>query len=70
VLVLEAPNMADVVIEVTADGGVEVADATGRRSYPAPVTVTEVVTDVLLQATIVGANVASLTPRWGRAPVG
>jgi hypothetical protein len=70
VLVLEAPNMADVLIEVTAAGGIEVADGTGRRSYPAPVTITEVVTDVLLQAKIVGANVASLTPRWGRAPVG
>ena len=69
VLVLEAPDMTDVVIEVTADGGVEVIDECGRRSYPAPVMITEVVTDVLAQTTARGARVASLTPRWHPARV-
>ena len=70
VLVLEAPGMADVVIEVTADGGVDVADGTGRRSYPVPVAITEVVTDVLRHTTAGGANVASLRTRWQVARVG
>ena len=70
VLVLEAPGLADVVIEVTADNGVDVIDENGRRSYPAPVTITEVVTDVLQQSAARGTRVASLTPRWQAAPVG
>ena len=69
VLVLEAPGMADVVIEVTADSGLDVIDDAGRRSYPAPVTITEVVTDVLQQSAARGARVASLTPRWQAARV-
>ena len=69
VLVLEAPGMPDIVIEVT-DDGVDVADDTGRRSYPAPVSLIEVVTSVLQQATARGASAASLRPRWQPAPVG
>jgi hypothetical protein len=69
VLVLEAPSMSDVVIEVTADG-VDVADDTGRRSYPAPVAIIEVVTSVLQHATAAGAGAASLRPRWQPARVG
>jgi hypothetical protein len=70
VLVLEARGMPDVVIEVTEDNGLEVSDGEGRRSYPAPVTITEVVTDVLQHATAGGVDVSSLRPRWQPAPVG
>ena len=69
VLVLEAPGMSDIAIEVT-DDGVDVSDGTGRRSYPAPVSIIEVVTSVLQQATAGGAGAASLRPRWQPAPVG
>ena len=69
-LVLEAPGFADIVIEVTAESGVDVVDDGGRRSYPAPVTLTEVVTDVLQQSAARGTRVTSLTPRWQAARVG
>jgi hypothetical protein len=70
VLALGAPDMSDVVIEVTAESGVDVIDESGRRSYPAPVTITEVVTDVLAYTAARGARVASITPRWQTARIG
>jgi hypothetical protein len=69
-LVLTAPGMTDVVIEVTADGGLDVVDETGRYPYPAPVTITEVITDVLKRATAGGVSAASLRTRWQAARVG
>ena len=70
VLVLGAPGIGDLAIEVT-DDGVDLIDATGRRSYPAPVSITEVVTTALCTATeALGPNVSELTVRWQPARVG
>ena len=70
VLVLQAPGMDDVVIEVTDNNGVELVDADGRQSFAAPVSITEVVSSALCNATeALGGNLAALRPRWQAAPV-
>jgi hypothetical protein len=70
VLTLQAPGMRDVVIVVTEDNGVDLVDAAGHRSFPAPVTITEVVSTALRTAMeSLGGNLAGLTPRWQPAPV-
>jgi hypothetical protein len=71
VLVLEAPGMCDLTIEVTDDNGVDVTDATGRRRYAAPVSITEVATTALCTATeALGTDITELTVRWQPARVG
>jgi hypothetical protein len=68
-LVLQAPGMSDVVIQVTEDNGVDLVDAAGRRSFPAPVPLTEVVSTALCTATeALGGNLDDLTPRWRPSP--
>ena len=70
VLVLQAPGMTDVVIEVTEDNGVELVDAAGRQSFPAPTNITEVVSTALRSATeALGGDLAELSPRWAGAAV-
>ena len=65
VLVLGGDGMSDLVIEVTEDHGLDLVDGTSRRTYAAPVTITEVVTTALLTATeSLGADVPGLTLRW------
>jgi len=70
VLVLQADGMSDVAIEVTEDSGVDLVDTAGRRSFAAPVTVTEVVSTALCTATeALGGDLADLSPRWQPALV-
>jgi hypothetical protein len=73
VLVLGAPgtpDMPEIMIEITDDGGVDIVHDTHRRSFPPSVTITDVVSVVLCTATqTLGPNVANLTPRWEHALV-
>ena len=73
VLVLRAPgtpDMPEIMIEITDDGGVDIVHDTHRRSFPPSVTITDVVSVVLCTATqTLGPNVANLTPRWEHALV-
>jgi hypothetical protein len=70
VLVLQAPGMSDIVIEVTEENGLDLVDAGGRHSFPAPAMITEVVSTALCTATeALGGSLADLRPRWQPAPV-